>query len=74
MTTRIATIDNNHKINAPADLPVGEKVMIVRLPLISDLVADPERRARFAATRAALKSAVENYNEAQAPSDEEVAS
>jgi len=53
-------------------LPVGEKVMIVRLPLISDLVADPERRARFAATRAALKRAVESYDATQVPSNEEV--
>lgn len=72
MTTWIATIDKNHKINAPTDLTIGEKVMIVRLTIVSDLLADPERRARFAATRSALKSAVERYDTTKEPSNEDI--
>ena len=53
-TTYFAVIEADHTIKAPPDLRVGERVMLVRVPSLGDLKDDPERHARFAATRKAL--------------------
>ena len=72
MTTWTATIDTNHKINAPTAIPTGAKVMVWAAPLISDLLADRARRLRFAATRRVLKEAIKQYDSSTAPSNEEI--
>ena len=58
-TTLFATVEADHTIKVPADLPVGERVMVVRMPSASDLTGDAARRARFAATRAAIAHAID---------------
>ncbi|RIK42037.1 MAG: hypothetical protein DCC55_10130 [Chloroflexi bacterium] len=55
----VGTVEADHTVKVPADLPVGEQVMIVRLPSIPALLRDPQRRARFAATRAAIQQAIQ---------------
>ena len=71
-TTLFATIEADHTIRVPADLPVGERVMVVRLPSVVDLTGDAERRARFAATRAAIAHAIDEGFPRTAPTDEEI--
>ena len=53
-TAYFAVIEADHTIKAPSDLPVGERVMLVRVPSLGDLQHDPERQSRFTATRQAL--------------------
>ena len=72
-TALIATVEADHTIRLPLHLLVGEQVLVVRMPSISALLSDKERRARFAATRKALQAAVQNPPVAQAPSNEEIA-
>lgn len=55
----VGTVEADHTVKVPADLPVGEQVMIVRLPSLPALLRDPQRRARFAATRTAIQQAIQ---------------
>jgi len=71
-TALIATVEADHTIRLPSHLLVGEQVLVVRMPSISALLGDEERRARFAATRKALQSAIQSPQVAQAPSNEEI--
>lgn len=71
-TTLLATVEPNHTIKVPTTLPVGEQVLIVRIPSIVALMSDEERRARFAATREALQSAINAKFPKQTPSDAEI--
>ena len=70
--TLIATIESDHTIKLPAYLAIGEKVLVVRFPSINALLNDDERRARFAATRKAVQTAMQSFQASQAPSDEEI--
>jgi hypothetical protein len=54
----IAIVGSDHRIEAPPGLAVGEHVMVAQMPSISSLLADPARRRRFAATRAAIAEAM----------------
>jgi hypothetical protein len=54
----IAVVGSDHRIEAPPGLAVGEHVMVAQLPSISSLFADPARRRRFSATRAAIAEAM----------------
>lgn len=56
MTSWVATVEPNHTVRVPAEVAAGEQVLIVRVPSLTALLSDPERRARFAATRAAIDS------------------
>jgi len=71
-TTYFAVIEADHTIKAPSDLPVGERVMLVRVPSLGDLQHDPERLARFAATRQALMLASEAGMPSPSLSDAEI--
>ena len=64
MTTWLATVDADHKIEAPAELNVGQRVIMRPAPDFEELLADPERQQRFAATREAIQEAIndEQYN------------
>lgn len=56
--TWVATVESNHTIRVPIELKTGEQVLIVRIPSLSSLLNDPERRRRFARTRQALNEAL----------------
>ncbi|MFN8489744.1 MAG: hypothetical protein U0350_19320 [Caldilineaceae bacterium] len=56
--TVIATVEPNHTVKVPSTIPVGEQVIVVPLPAIESLIHDAARRARFAATRAAVQQAL----------------
>jgi hypothetical protein len=71
-TSWIATVEPDHTVKAPAELAVGEKIMLVRLPASDVPVDDPERRARFAATHAAARKAIEAGDEQSILSNEEI--
>lgn len=71
-TTLVATVEADHTIKVPADLPVGERVLVVRMSSLSELTKDATRRARFAATRAALAHAIAEDFPSTAPTDEEI--
>ena len=64
MTTWLATVDADHKIEAPDELKVGARVIMRPAPDFEALLADPERQQRFAATREAIQEAIndERYN------------
>ena len=73
-TTLYATVEADHTIKVPADLPVGERVMVVRMPSVADFTGDAARRARFAATRAAIAQAIdEGFPRTTATDEESVA-
>lgn len=57
MKSWVATVEPNHIVRVSPDLTTGDQVLIVHMPSIRKLLNDPERRARFAATRAALDNA-----------------
>ena len=71
-TTLYATVEADHTIRVPADLPVGERVIVVRMPSVADLTGDAARRARFAATRAAIAQAIAEGFPRTAPTDDEI--
>jgi hypothetical protein len=71
-TTLFAVIEADHTIKVPGDLPVGERVMVVRMPSIAELTSDPARRARFAATRTAIAHAIDEGYPSTPPTDEEI--
>ena len=70
--TLIATIEPDHTIKLPAHLPIGEQVVVVRIPSIDALLNDASRRARFAATRKAIYDAMQSKRAIEAPSNEEI--
>jgi hypothetical protein len=71
-TSWIATVAPDHTVKAPAELAIGEKVMLVRLPASDMHVDDPARRARFAATRAAARKAIDAGGDQATLSNEEI--
>jgi hypothetical protein len=71
-TTYFAVIEADHTIKAPSDLPVGERVMLVRVFPLGDLQHDPERQSRFAATRQALMLASKAGTSSSPLSDAEI--
>ena len=71
-TTLIATIEPDHTIKVPAHLPVGEQVLIVRMPSITALLSDDAPRARFAATRKAVQNAIAAKSPGQTLSNDEI--
>ena len=71
-TTLFATVEADHTIKVPADMPVGERVMVVRMPSVADFTGDAARRARFAATRAAIVRAIDEGFPRTSPTDEEI--
>lgn len=72
MTSWVATVEPNHTVRVPVEFPAGEQVLIVRMPSLSLLLQDPERRARFAATHAAIDSALNAGLPTEALSDGQV--
>lgn len=72
VTTWVATVEPDHTVKVPEDLPVGEQVVIMRIPPISTLLADPARRERFAATQAAVREAIDKGSSRAPLSDEEI--
>lgn len=72
VTTWVATVESDHTVKVPEDLPVGEQVVIMRIPAMSTLLADPARRKRFAATRAAVRKALDQGSPRAPLSDEEI--
>ena len=72
MTTWLATVDADRKIEAPAALNVGERVITRPAPDFEALLADPERQQRFAATRQAIQEAMENKRYNSSLTNEEI--
>jgi len=70
--TLIATVEPNHTIKVPIDLPVGERVLVMPIPSIAALLSDTARRARFAATRKAIHAALAADSVRQFSSNEEI--
>jgi hypothetical protein len=71
-STLIATIEPDHTIKLPSHLPIGERVLVVRLSSIDALLNDSSRRARFAATRKAIQAAMQNRQVAEVPTNAEL--
>lgn len=71
-STLIATIEPDHTIKLPSYLSVGEQVLVVRISSIDALLNDAGRRVRFAATRKAIREAMQSNQAAQTPSNEEI--
>jgi hypothetical protein len=70
--TYIATVRPDHIIVLPEEMPVGAQVMVILVPPKAVSVEnDPARAARFAATLAAIKAAMENPIP-NPPTDEEL--
>ena len=68
----VATVRPDHTVVLPEEMPIGSTVMVIVLP--SKAVApenDPTRAARFEATLAAVKAAMENPIP-NPPTDEEL--
>jgi hypothetical protein len=59
ITAVVATVEADHTIKAPDHFPVGGQVMLVPLPSITSLLNDANRRSRYAATRLAVRNAIE---------------
>ena len=58
-TTYVATVESNHMVKVPDSVPIGEEVIIMRIPSMATLLADSQRRAQFAAMRAIVQEAIE---------------
>ncbi len=74
-TTLYATVEADHTIKVPADLPVGERVMVVRMPSVADITGDAARRAVCGDTRgdsAAIARAIADGFPRTTPTDEEI--
>lgn len=56
----VTTVTPDRVIKLPTNMPIGAEVMVVVMPSLVQLLSDPIRRARFAATRAALATAIES--------------
>ena len=70
--TYVATVRPDHTIVLPAEMPVGATVMVIVVPSTpTALENDPARAARFEATLAAIKAAMENPT-SSLPADEEL--
>jgi hypothetical protein len=68
----IATIQPDHTISLPEEMPVGTRVMVIVVPSKVTLPEeDPARAARFKATFAALQAALTSPISGL-PSDEEL--
>lgn len=72
MTSWLATVEPDHTVRVPTEVAAGEQVLIVRMPSISLLLKDPERRARFAATRAAVDKALNASAPTETLSDSQI--
>lgn len=70
--TIYATVEPDHTIKVPADLPVGARVMVVSVPSLVDMKDDVARRERFAATRAAIARAMVEGFPKTIPTNEEI--
>ncbi len=68
----VATVRPDHTIILPEEMPVGAQVMVILVPPKAvALESDPARAARFAATLAVIKAAMENPIP-DLPTDEEL--
>lgn len=52
VTSHIATIDKDHKITLPPEMPVGAKVVVTIVPMVDDAT----RRADFEAALSVVRS------------------
>ncbi len=74
ITTAIAVVEPDRTVKAPPGVEIGSKVLVVPLPSVIELLQDTARRARFAATRRAMREAVRDYADTVSPSDEDIVS
>jgi hypothetical protein len=68
----VGKIGPDRTVQLPADAPVGAEVAVVVMPPLEQLLKDPERRARFAATLAAIRKAVDERWPSSIVTDEEI--
>lgn len=73
-TTLLATVEPDHTVKVPKSLPVGEQVMIVRIPSASALLNDVEWKRSFMQAREAIRQAVDAGYPRQQVTDEEIVS
>ncbi len=59
-TTVISVVEPDHTVKAPPGVEVGAMVLVAPVPSMSELFRDAARRARFAATRRAIRNAIAN--------------
>ena len=57
MPAYVGTIDSNRTLVLPADIPVGATVFVFVVPTHAPAPDDADRRARFAETLAAVRTA-----------------
>ena len=72
MTTWLATVDADHKIEAPAAIPAGQRVIVAPVPDFEAVLSDPERAADFAAVREAIRAAMNDERYTSTPTNEEI--
>lgn len=72
--TAIAVVEPDRTVKAPLGVEVGATVLVVPVPSLSELFHNAARRARFAATRRAIKEAMRVTCDAGSLSDEDIVS
>lgn len=73
-TTFIAVVENDHRVEAPPGMEIGARVLMVPMPLLTEMLEDTARRARFAATRQAIREAIQSDSNMRTMSDKEIVS
>ena len=68
----ISTVNADHTIRLPKEIPVGTKVAVVLMPVEEQTVELTERRARFEKVMSAIRAAITDGFSAPAISDEEL--
>lgn len=68
----ISVVEPDHTVKAPPEMLIGAKVIVVPMPSITDLLQNAARRARFAATRHAVREAIRGQAETHSLSDEDI--
>ncbi len=73
-TTTVAVVEPDRTVKAPPGVEVGATVLVVPMPSMSELFHNATRRARFAATRRAIREALLVPSDAGSLSDEDIVS
>ncbi|MEI2689100.1 MAG: hypothetical protein V9H69_05050 [Anaerolineae bacterium] len=74
LTTLISVVEPDRTVKAPPGVEVGATVLVAPVPSMPELFRDAARRARFAATRRAIRDAMSANPEPAPLSNEDIVS